>query len=106
MTLGTTVEARRASVSGGVSTSVPGRGRLSGAGDGVRCTAGRYTHDGRRGRRRLVVGGDESQSVQHVDTVMCSRRTSDVHEGDHRSTADRTTTTTTATTRPRITRRY
>ena len=70
MTLATTVETRRASVSG-VATSVPARGRLGGAGDGVRCTAGRYTHDGSRGGGRLIVGGTEGRAVKYVDTVVC-----------------------------------
>ena len=58
-----------------------GRGRVSGAGDGQRRSS-----DGSRGRRRLVVGGDERRAVEHVDAVVRARRAPDVHERHHGAT--------------------
>ena len=73
------------------------RGRLGAAGHGERSTAGRDADDWRRGRRRLVVHGDERAAVEHVDAVVSARRTANIHER-HDGAA-----TGTGSTRPRIT---
>jgi len=96
MTLGgrsAAVDSRRSSV--GVPAGVPRRrrDRVGGAGHGVRCTAGRDGDDRRRGRRRLVVHGDERRAAEYVDAVVRPRRTADVHECDDGAATSTTITT-------------